>query len=141
MRYLNTLASYVPSIIVKHCLEDQTEKLPNTQTYVTVCVFCDVSGFTKLSEAMALSGRGAEGLKKHLNSYFAQMNKIISGGGGDIIKFAGDAMIVLWPDSEDSMEIRCQRAAQAAIQIQRTRTRPRRATRRSSRPSTTRRRR
>ena len=119
MRYLNTLASYVPSIIVKHCLEDQTEKLPNTQTYVTVCVFCDVSGFTKLSEAMALSGRGAEGLKKHLNSYFAQMNKIISGGGGDIIKFAGDAMIVLWPDSEDSMEIRCQRAAQAAIQIQR----------------------
>ena len=96
MRYLNTLASYVPSIIVRHCLADGEATLPATQSYTTVCVFCDVSGFTKLSEAMALSGKGAEGLKKHLNSYFAQMNKIISGGGGDIIKFAGDAMIVLW---------------------------------------------
>ena len=118
MRYLNTLASYVPSIIVKHCLEDQTEKLPNTQTYVTVCVFCDVSGFTKLSEAMAQSGRCAEGLKTHLNSYFSQMNKIISGNGGDIFKFAGDAMIVLWPPSDDLGDL-ARRATQCAIEIQR----------------------
>jgi class 3 adenylate cyclase len=30
-------------------------------------MFCDVSGFTKLAEAMAKSGMGAEGLAKYLN--------------------------------------------------------------------------
>ena len=45
------------------------------------------------------------------------MAKLIAGSGGDIIKFAGDAMIVLWPDESDGagdLETRCQRAAQAA---------------------------
>jgi class 3 adenylate cyclase len=32
-----------------------------------VVMFCDVSGFTKLAEAMAKSGMGAEGLAKYLN--------------------------------------------------------------------------
>jgi class 3 adenylate cyclase len=42
---------------------------------------------------MAKSGQGAEGLAKHLNNYFQQMVRIIAGEGGDIFKYAGDAMI------------------------------------------------
>lgn len=65
-------------------------------------MFADVSGFTKLSEAMTKYGpEGGEHVKKHLNSYFGQMVRIIAGEGGDIFKFAGDAMIVLWPDVDD----------------------------------------
>ncbi|KAH8063585.1 adenylate cyclase [Aureococcus anophagefferens] len=101
MKYLDILASYVPSLVVSHLLDDLEGPVPTREAFRTVCLFCDVSGFTKLSEAMAQSGRGAEGLKTHLNSYFSQMNKIISGNGGDIFKFAGDAMIVLWPPSDD----------------------------------------
>ncbi|KAH8076047.1 adenylate cyclase [Aureococcus anophagefferens] len=93
MKYLDILASYVPSLVVSHLLDDLEGPVPTREAFRTVCLFCDVSGFTKLSEAMAQSGRGAEGLKTHLNSYFSQMNKIISGNGGDIFKFAGDAMI------------------------------------------------
>jgi class 3 adenylate cyclase len=45
--------------------------------------------------------------------------KIISSGGGDVLKFAGDAMIVLWPDdSADGIVDRLQRAAQCAVYIQ-----------------------
>ncbi|KAH8096279.1 adenylate cyclase [Aureococcus anophagefferens] len=46
------------------------------------------------------------------------MNKIISGNGGDIFKFAGDAMIVLWPPSDDLGDL-ARRATQCAIEIQR----------------------
>ena len=81
-------------------------------------MFADVSGFTALSEAMAKYGpEGAEYLAKHLNAYFGQMVKAIASEGGDIFKFAGDAMIVLWPDL-GTMEARARRAAQCALAIQ-----------------------
>ena len=120
MRYLHTLASYVPSIVVSHVVDTPTMQTPCRQTFETCVVFCDVSGFTKLAERMQATGKGAEGLKKYLNSYFEQMARIIAKSGGDIFKFAGDAMIVLWPPSDDPLENRMQRAAAAAIQIQQT---------------------
>ncbi|CAM9507822.1 unnamed protein product, partial [Phaeothamnion confervicola] len=100
MRWLDSVASYLPSLIVQHLINDKrTEDVPNRQEYDTVCVFCDVSGFTALSEAMMLNPEkgGVEGLARHLNAYFGQMVRIIASEGGDVFKFAGDAMIVLWP--------------------------------------------
>ena len=52
-----------------------------------------------------------------LNQYFGRMVKIISSEGGDIFKFAGDALIVLWPESDDLQAV-CRRAAQCAPQFQ-----------------------
>ena len=52
-----------------------------------------------------------------LNQYFGRMVKIISSEGGDIFKFAGDALIVLWPESDDLQAV-CRRAAQCALQFQ-----------------------
>ena len=47
------------------------------------------------------------------------MVKIISSGGGDVLKFAGDAMIVLWPpDKTEHVNMRLRRAAQCALYIQ-----------------------
>lgn len=86
MRYLHTLSSYVPTLVVSHVVDEPTLTTPSRQTYETVCLFCDVSGFTKLAETMAMSGKGAEGLKRHLNSYFEQMARIIAKSGGDIFK-------------------------------------------------------
>ena len=54
---------------------------------------------------------------KHLNSYFQQMVKTISSQGGDIFKFAGDAVLVLWPEN-DNIEETCRRAVQCAISFQ-----------------------
>jgi class 3 adenylate cyclase len=123
MKFIECLASYVPGLIVDQLIRDcdnhNTPTVPWRQEYETVCVFCDVSGFTALSEAMALNGKGAEGLAKHLNSYFSQMVRIIAADGGDVFKFAGDAMIVLWPESQSGdMETTVRRAAQCAVAIQ-----------------------
>jgi len=47
------------------------------------------------------------------------MVKIIASEGGDIFKFAGDAMIILWPESAGSMEQRARHAVQCAESVQR----------------------
>ncbi|KAA0162236.1 hypothetical protein FNF28_04791 [Cafeteria roenbergensis] len=122
MKFIEILASYMPSIIVKDLLRDEvaSEKAPRRVVLPTVVMFADVSGFTKLSEAMARHGpEGAEYLTRHLNSYFSQMVKSIASEGGDIFKFAGDAMIVLWPESAGTLEQRARHAVQCAESVQR----------------------
>ena len=85
MRYLEILASYVPQVVVRHLLDSPDAPTPSRKTLETVCLFCDVSGFTRLTERLAENGEGAEGLKKTLNSYFGQLNRIVAGHGGDIL--------------------------------------------------------
>ena len=91
-----------------------------SNTFDTVCLFADISGFTALSEVMSqqFGVGGAAGLKKHLNQYFGLMVKIVMKHGGDVIKFAGDAMIVLWPPAAESMVTRARRAVQCSMEIQ-----------------------
>ena len=67
----------------------------------TVCLFADISGFTKVGEACAKKGqRGNEDLAFVINRYMEGMVKNLSKYGGDIIKFVGDAMIVMWPEDK-----------------------------------------
>ncbi len=53
-----------------------------------------------------------------LNSYFEQLVRLIAAQGGDVFKFAGDALIVLWPESKEDLATRTRRAAQCALDIQ-----------------------
>ena len=117
MRYLEILASYVPQVVVRHLLDSPDAPTPSRKTLETVCLFCDVSGFTRLTERLAITGEGAEGLKKTLNSYFGQLNRIVAGHGGDIFKFAGDAVIVLWP-ADEPLQLIARRAARCALEVQ-----------------------
>lgn len=64
----------------------------------TVVIFADISGFTNLSERCAARGRvGNEELAFCINRYMENMVSSLNQYGGDIIKFVGDAMIVMWP--------------------------------------------
>ena len=64
--------------------------------------FVDVSGFTALSEKLNKDhGRkGAELLNQYINSYFELLISGIADHGGDVIKFAGDALQVVWRNRE-----------------------------------------
>jgi len=66
-------------------------------------VLADISGFTKLAEKLAKrpDGSGTEILSSKLNIYFGRMIDMIYAGGGDVIKFAGDALLVVWRESSD----------------------------------------
>jgi class 3 adenylate cyclase/tetratricopeptide (TPR) repeat protein len=60
-------------------------------------VSADISGFTRLSEKLARYGKqGAEELTDLLNQCFDGMIAAASAYGGDIIKFGGDALLLLF---------------------------------------------
>lgn len=61
-------------------------------------MFADISGFTNLTEQLSKKGpEGSEIIAFAINRYMELMVKEIGKSGGDIFKFAGDAMIVVWP--------------------------------------------
>ena len=61
-------------------------------------MFADISGFTNLTETLSKIGpEGAEVIAFAINRYMELLVKGIGRSGGDIFKFAGDAMIVVWP--------------------------------------------
>ncbi len=73
-------------------------RLPDLQEMETVVIFADISGFTNLSEACIKKGdTGNEELAFCINRYMEGMVRNLDMYGGDIIKFVGDAMIVMWP--------------------------------------------
>ena len=68
--------------------------------------FCDLRGFTQLSEA-----RPREELLAALNQFFDAMAEPVERHGGEILKFIGDAMLAIFPLA---FEQACLRAVQAA---------------------------
>ncbi len=79
----------------------------------------DVSGFTALTERFAAQGAaGAEELSGILNRYFGQISDIITAWGGDIVAFAGDSAIVMWPGEESETAANVVHATNAALRIQ-----------------------
>jgi class 3 adenylate cyclase/tetratricopeptide (TPR) repeat protein len=79
-------------------------------------VFADISGFTRLSERLARSGtEGAEHLVDTINSCFSRLLVDAYAGGGSLLKFGGDAML-LWFEGEDH----ALRACSSAVAMRRT---------------------
>lgn len=71
----------------------------------TAVMIADVSGFTRMNESFADAGEaGAERVTKHLNEYFSRLLAIINEHGGDCVKFAGDALIVIFRHREKMSE-------------------------------------
>lgn len=116
-----SLLGYLPAMVIKKIIDDNkdlSKNLPYHYFIKTVSLFADISGFTKLSESFAKLGRiGPEFLAFSLNRYMEQLINIISKNGGDIFKFAGDALLVIWPESQN-IEDSCKRAVQCALDIQ-----------------------
>ncbi|KAL7691687.1 putative FYVE zinc finger, adenylyl cyclase class-3/4/guanylyl cyclase, pleckstrin [Plasmopara halstedii] len=117
------LTAYLPAVVRRHLEKQDLQcplSMPTTHRTTVVSMFADVSGFTAMTESLAARGPvGAEDLGKHLNSYFEQLLRLVSSAGGDVFKFAGDAMLIFWPESkEDTMENLLRRALQCALRIQ-----------------------
>ena len=132
MRFDQALTSYLPSTIVDELERPEydqekgglltTASLPIRQTlpHGAVCAFFDISGYTLLNERMNVlhKGRGAEHVAAAVNAYFQMMVRLIFSNGGDVVKFAGDAAIVIWPLGSEPLSVRCLRAIRCAFDIQ-----------------------
>ena len=93
------LASYVPKLIQNRIVADPSPiEAPVAEEIQAALLFADISGFTLLTERLAEKGpTGVEALARILNKYFGQLIDIIHDYGGDVVKFAGDAVIAVWP--------------------------------------------
>jgi class 3 adenylate cyclase/tetratricopeptide (TPR) repeat protein len=82
-------------------------------------LFADISGFTPLTEALALElgpRRGAEELTRHLNQVYNAVITELHRYGGSVIGFSGDA-ITCWLDGDDGQRsTACGLAMQQAMQ-------------------------
>mmetsp|Transcript_40504 Transcript_40504/g.90866 ORF Transcript_40504/g.90866 Transcript_40504/m.90866 type:complete len:1249 (+) Transcript_40504:122-3868(+) len=75
---------------------------PLISTMVGAVVFADASGFTAMTEQLAKHVKGGEKIGACLNDFFGPLITIIHSYGGDILKFSGDAMTIVWPALTES---------------------------------------
>ena len=96
---LETFNSYVP-VLIRRRLAKSYEPLhaPEYESLQAGVLLADISGFTRFTEELVRSGpRGVEKVSIALNDYFGRWINIISEYGGDVVKFAGDALLAIWP--------------------------------------------
>lgn len=116
-------ARYVPRLIVERLRrEARAVDAPSSETFEGAILFADISGFTPLTEAFAAQGpAGAEALTRILNDYFGRLTRIVADHGGDVLKFAGDALMALWtPTAHDGPGLQgcCLRATRCGLELQ-----------------------
>ena len=117
--FVENVASFLP-IRVLNCFAADSTPLasPVSGSFEAAVLFVDISGFTALTERLAQKGAiGVEELTTHLNAYFGQLIELIIAHKGDIFKFAGDAMLAIWPAESMSLDLATYCAAQCALAI------------------------
>ena len=117
---LQKLAVYVPTPVALAIYQEP--HLPVTTApsrFSTAVLFSDISGFTPLSELLAQAGpTGAEELTFLINSYFTRMIETVQVYQGQVVRFSGDALIVLFPAEDTSLSAAVRLAGQCALAMQ-----------------------
>jgi class 3 adenylate cyclase/tetratricopeptide (TPR) repeat protein len=107
------LASFVPRLTLEW-LRDEPDT-PWREVDGTLA-FVDISGFTAMSERLSSLGRaGAEEVTEVMNATFAALLAVAYAQGGGLIKFGGDALLLLYEGDDHAP-----RAARAAFEMRRT---------------------
>lgn len=114
------LSSYVSALAARR-LVGRHEPLgkPEGEQLAAAVLFADISGFTALTERLAQTGAGGvEELTELLNGCFGELVQLVADHGGDVVRFAGDALLALWPADEDLPAVTAQ-AARCGLAMQR----------------------
>jgi predicted ATPase/class 3 adenylate cyclase len=90
------LGSFLPQ-----ALRDRLATCPAQGAFTESCdaavLAADVSGFTELVAALGDRPGGIEELNAILNDGFGRLIRAITSRGGDVLGFAGDALVAAWP--------------------------------------------
>jgi class 3 adenylate cyclase len=107
-----TFGRYVDPRVVEGLIDPQALTASNGERRVMTVLFCDMKGFTRLSEGMT-----PQGLVKVMNHYLSTMSGPIRGHRGIIDKYIGDAIMAYWgpPFTEHSEQARL--ACLAAVEM------------------------
>jgi len=111
-RLRETFGRYVDPRVVEGLIDRQSSTASDGERRVMTVLFCDMKGFTRLSEGMT-----PQGLVKVMNHYLSTMSGPIRSHRGIIDKYIGDAIMAYWgpPFTEDSEQARL--ACLAAVEM------------------------
>jgi class 3 adenylate cyclase/tetratricopeptide (TPR) repeat protein len=114
-----TLSSYVAASAARRLVGRQEAlREPVGEQLNAVVLFADISGFTALTERLAQTGPGGvEELTELLNGCFGELVRLVADYGGDVVRFAGDALLALWPGEADLPAVTA-RAAHCGLAMQ-----------------------
>ena len=111
-RIRETFGRYIDPRIADRLLGETAGAAAEGQRRVMTVLFCDMKGFTALSE-----GFTPQGLVKIMNRYLSTMSEPIHAHRGVIDKYIGDGIMAYWgpPFIEDTDQAKC--ACSAAIDM------------------------
>lgn len=96
--------SYCPTLLLKHFRNQvaagiKPELCVSKTDLFGTCMLADISGFTKMSIAFSKQGpKGLGSLHKATNDFIGKIIEMVHSCGGDVIAFAGDAVICVFED-------------------------------------------
>jgi class 3 adenylate cyclase/tetratricopeptide (TPR) repeat protein len=106
------LTAYVPRLLPAWAA---AELGPANRVIDGSLLFFDITGFTPLTERLARKGReGAEELSNLLDTVFSQLLMDAEDEGGDLLKWGGDALLLLFDGADHG-----RRAARAGLRMHR----------------------
>lgn len=117
---VQTLSRFVPFEVLAQLDSRGNQPIaPRNDMFAGTVLFADISGFTSLSERLGQRGAiGVEELTQTLNSYFGDLIDIVLAAGGDIVKFAGDALLAIWRAEENEIAVTVHAAAKCGLAAQ-----------------------
>ena len=105
----NLLDTYVGSHAGRRILRGQIQR-GNAESIYAAIWYGDLRGFTAMSETLS-----RDAMIEVLNAYFETMAMPVQAHGGQVLKFIGDAMLVIFPLEDDARKAEiCGRALDAA---------------------------
>lgn len=109
----------MPRIVARRRATDPNPiPVPSCDRAEGACLLLDIRGFTPLTERLARRGvAGAEEMMAILNRVFEPIIEAAATHGGEIIDFAGDALLIVWWAQPDLGEA-VMRAAQFGLEVQ-----------------------
>jgi class 3 adenylate cyclase len=119
---LAVLARLAPYRLVRHVIASR-EPIDHESYFDQTCcaaLFIDISGFSKMTEKLVNKNglEGAEQLARHLNINLGRIVDRLTQCGADVIKFAGDAALCIFPVVEGGPDLAAQtlRATQLSLE-------------------------
>lgn len=96
---LELIAPYVPPRALRRLVLDaRALDVPTPERFPGALLLVDICGFTPLAERLAAhGGEGIELLTLILERYFTALLECVDRQRGEVVSFAGDALIALWP--------------------------------------------
>lgn len=106
---LSLLDTYIGPMTAQRILAGKIRQ-GEIETMQAALLLCDMKGFTELSNRLP-----DEEVLELLNAYFDAVIPAITGNGGEVLKFMGDAALAFFPTSD--AVVACRRALAATAEI------------------------